>query len=66
VLPETYIDEEGVTRARPHAAIAISAATDFHLMLHRHWTLYDAMEYSPYVAPRMQVGGSAACFGVLG
>lgn len=23
-------------------------------MLHRHWSLYEAMQFSPYVAPRLQ------------
>lgn len=23
-------------------------------MLHRHWSLYEAMRHSPYIAPRMQ------------
>lgn len=49
------MDEDGATRARPAYVAGIAAAADFRLFLHRHWSLYDALQYSPYVAPRMQV-----------
>lgn len=41
--------------------MTVTARKDFRLMLHRHWNLYDAMQYSPYVAPRMQVGVIHLC-----
>jgi hypothetical protein len=30
------------------------SAIDYRFTLHRHWSLYDAMRTSPYVAPRLQ------------
>lgn len=53
--PEEYVDDDGALRALPHYDVSVRPARDLRLMLHRHWTLYDAFRYSPYVAPRMQV-----------
>lgn len=35
-------------------APAAGCAYARRLMMHRHWTLFEAFQYSPYVAPRLQ------------
>jgi hypothetical protein len=46
----------------PNVLCLLSSSTA-RLMLFRHWTLFDAFCYSPYVAPRLQTwrpGGKEA------
>ncbi|KAI8474166.1 MAG: CDC45-like protein-domain-containing protein [Monoraphidium minutum] len=50
----TYVDEDGSRRVLPASSLTVYPAPDFRLMLHRHWNLYEAFQYSSYVAPRMQ------------
>ncbi|KAF8055841.1 MOV10L1 [Scenedesmus sp. PABB004] len=38
----------------PQSTAVVLPCTDYKLTLYRHWTLFDAFLYSPYVAARMQ------------
>ena len=51
--PETVLLEDGVVM-RAFENRRISYKQEYRLMLLRHWTLYDALLHSPFVATRLQ------------
>ncbi|WIA38046.1 hypothetical protein OEZ86_001416 [Tetradesmus obliquus] len=42
------------TGQRAPSTARVAAEREYRIMLHRHWSLFDAFAYSSYVAPRMQ------------